>query len=258
MNILITGCRRGIGKSVGVALSKKHKVYLTTHHEEDTNLLKKELGKNENIEIFKLDINLEEDLDKIKTLDIDILINNAAENISGSVLDVGQEELKKIYQTNVFSQVRLMQTAFETMQNKNLASIVNISSIGGVIPFKYLGVYGSTKSSLSFLTHAMRKEAKHLNKNIKIKLVEIGAYYTGFNQDMANNNTSKKSNAYFNNYCEGQIKSLHRFFNKHEVKNLKRLTKKISKIAVSKRNKFRFRMPIIQSIGGKLFEIFLK
>ncbi len=258
MNILITGCRRGIGKSLGVSLATKHKVYMTTHKEEDVENLTNEVGHNNNIEIFKLDITNKEDVEKIKQLDIDILVNNGALNISGSVLDISIQELRNIYETNVFSQLKLMQIALEQMKNKNEAQIINISSLAGVIPLKFLGVYGSTKSALSSLTRNFRKEAKLINKNIRIKLIEIGAYHTGFNQDMANNNTSIKETSYFHSERNKQIENLHKFFIKQEVKNINKLTKKLAKIINRNSNKFRYRMPFIQSIGGKLFEIFLK
>jgi len=86
-SVLITGAGTGIGKETAIKLvSKGHKVFATTYSEEEAASLQEELG--ENSKSFKLDITNPEEREKIKALEIDVLVNNAALAESGSLAEI--------------------------------------------------------------------------------------------------------------------------------------------------------------------------
>ena len=59
-----------------------------------------------------------------------------------------------------------------------------MSSLIGLMPLKFLGVYSATKASIIHLTTTLKEELKLLDTNIKVVLIEPGMYHTGFNQVM--------------------------------------------------------------------------
>ncbi len=255
MNVLITGCRRGIGYHLAKELSKKHLVYMTMHNEQD--VIKNKHLEKENIKIFKLDITKQDDIDKIELLDIDVIINNAAKNISGSVAEADTDTLREIFDTNVFGTINLTNVVLKQMLRRGSGLVVNFSSIAGVIPFKFLGVYGASKASLSHMSACLDKEVKCLNKNVRVKYVDIGAYHTGFNQDMVENCTAKNESSPFYEQREQIMRDLSKFFKKTESKKVNKLAKKIAKIVNKNTSKTRYRTTFIGAVGARLYRIFI-
>ena len=85
--ILITGASSGIAASIINKIKdiNEYYIYVTVRTNKQLELVHKKYKNNKNIECFKLDITNEEDINKVKELDIDILINNAAIGEGGSV-----------------------------------------------------------------------------------------------------------------------------------------------------------------------------
>ena len=70
----------------------------------------KEKYKNlKNVECFKLDVTDATDREKIKNLDIDILVNNAAVGEGGSLVEINIDRVRKTFETNVFSTFEIIQ-----------------------------------------------------------------------------------------------------------------------------------------------------
>ena len=78
--ILITGAGSGIGKDTAFALAQRgHRVLATTQTDAQASSLEQEArAQNVVLEVFKLDITLEQDREKLAQYDLDVLINNAA------------------------------------------------------------------------------------------------------------------------------------------------------------------------------------
>lgn len=131
MNILITGSGSGLGKSAAIALAKRgHNVIATTQYESETlELINYAKENNVKLESFKLDILLEEDRNKILNYDIDVLINNAAIGDSGSISEINVNRIKKVFETNVFSNIEITQLALKKMiKNKKRKNNIFIFS----------------------------------------------------------------------------------------------------------------------------------
>ena len=66
-------------------------------------------------------------------------------------------EVKKMFDINFFSQLRLTQLILRLMKNSNNPSICNVGSISGIDPYKGNLSYGTSKSALMFATKSYLK-----------------------------------------------------------------------------------------------------
>jgi short-subunit dehydrogenase len=181
--ILITGAGTGIGKDAAKALlGRGHTVYATTYAEAEVTALQTELGPN--ARVFKLDITNAEDRAKIADLDLDVLINNAAQNLSGSLAEVKMDRVRRLFEVNLFSSLELTQIAIRSMIARGGGTIIFMSSITGRIPEPFVMPYSMTKFAVSATAAGLREEMKVLGKGIHVSVIEPGPYNTGFNQKL--------------------------------------------------------------------------
>ena len=261
MKVLITGAASNIGFSTAISLAKlDNYVYLTVHHEYEIEKVLdkvKELRLENNIECFKLDITLESDRKKIRNLDIDCLINNAAIGIGGSMVEIPIDLMKENFDVNVFSTLRLTQIylAHLIAEGKS-GKVVFMSSIAGIIPISFLGSYCATKASLIMIATNLRKEVRLLNKDIKVKLIEPGIYNTGFNDIMIENKL-ERNNTYFNDLESITLKQK-KLFELIGHDNLESITRKIVEAVLDDSNKLLYRAPLSQVIMTKLYMLLFK
>jgi len=260
MNVLITGAASGIGFSLTTKLIKNgHFVYLCVHHD---NEIEKVIEKIKNIDyqdrisVIKLDITIKKDRELIEKLDIDCLVNLAAIGIGGSLLNLEIKKIKENFNVNFFDTLELVKIYIKSRTNKH-GKVIITSSLAGIIPIPFLGSYCATKASLSIMANVLRQEIKNINLNIKVKLVEPGAYYTGFNQIMIQNKEIL-NNKIFVEPVEKIIKKQMKLFGIVEKKNLNSIVNKMYEAVISENNKFLYRAPLSQIIGAKLYMILFK
>lgn len=253
--ILITGASSGLMKELIKEIKNKYFIYVTVHTKRQLENVEKLYEYDQNIKCFKLDITDEKDIEKLKNIDIDILISNAAIGNGGSIINIDIDKIRDNYETNVFSNFNLVQEVLKNMLKKNNGKIIIMSSLAGIIPIPFLGSYCSTKASIIKLTECLKKELKILNSNIKISLIGPGMYKTGFNKYMFDN----KYDDDFNDLFKEELELIHLRENIMmmllERKNYKSIVKQIKK-AIKNDNKFIYRAPLFQSIGAKIYNIF--
>jgi len=187
--ILITGAGTGIGRGAALALAKRgHHVYPTTVDDAQAKELN-ELGQHEKLKIqsFKLDVTNEADRQKVSELELDVLLNNAGVGYSGSLSELNLDLVRKNMEVNVFAALRLTQIAIKGMIARKRGTVMFTSSIGGRIPFPFLGSYCMTKYALEAAAETLRSEMETLGAGIQVCLIEPGPYYTGFNQSITGN-----------------------------------------------------------------------
>ena len=103
---------------------------------------------------------------------IDVLVNNAGYPLSGAFEDLGMEEIKAQYETNLFGVIRVTQAVLPIMRKQKSGIIVNISSVAGRFGFPVLSAYISTKFAVEGLSESMAYELEPFG--IKVVLVEPG------------------------------------------------------------------------------------
>ncbi|XBI67905.1 hypothetical protein VPH35_047177 [Triticum aestivum] len=83
---------------------------------------------------------------------LDILVNNAGQTFFGEATACTAEEYTRLMATNLESCFQLAQLAHLLLLAGNGGSVVNISSIGGILGYSKLSLYSATKAALNQLT----------------------------------------------------------------------------------------------------------
>ena len=255
--ILITGAGSGLGKEAVIALAKRgHKVIATTHYENEAKEIQ-EKAEKENLDIisFKLDILEEQDRLEVLKYDIDVFIANAAIGDSGCVAEVFVSRIEEVFNTNVFSNIKLVQIVIAQMiKNKKRGRVIFLSSLAGRIPMPFLSPYCASKAAIEVFATCLRNELKLLKDiNIEIGVIEPGAYATGFNKE---NNEKKytwmKEDSYFIKIVDKIQYYEEKIWNFIEMKPYTSIIKRYIKVVETKKLKHRYSAPIIQTFFVQL------
>tara|TARA_R110001592_G_scaffold11211_1_gene55965 strand:- start:7148 stop:7951 length:804 start_codon:yes stop_codon:yes gene_type:complete len=163
--VLITGASSGIGKSIANFLSEKGMIVYGTSRtqKEDNSFSYKMLA----LDVLNVD-SIQKTVSEIIKNEgrIDVLINNAGMGITGSIEDTPTEEMKKVFNTNLFGAVDVMKAVLPEMRKQNSGKIINVTSIAGYMGLPFRGVYSATKGALELITEATRMEVKQFGIHI--------------------------------------------------------------------------------------------
>lgn len=102
----------------------------------------------------------------------DVVVNNAGMLQFGPIENASAEEISRIFRVNVFEQVALAYGFVPEMRGRGSGTIVNVSSLGGLMTFPFFGVYNGTKHALEGMSEGMWHELKPFG--IQVKLIEPG------------------------------------------------------------------------------------
>ncbi len=185
--ILITGAGSGFGKAAAIGMARNgHRVIAAAQVSPQVTPLREEakaLGLD-NLTVEKLDLADPWDVSHALTWDIDVLWNNAGMGESGPIFEIPVDLVRRNFEVNVFLPLALTQRIVRKWIDAGKSGkVVFTSSMGGLYVPAYWGVYDSTKHALEAIAEAMQLELK--DRGIKVQLIQPGAYYTGYNETMA-------------------------------------------------------------------------
>jgi NAD(P)-dependent dehydrogenase (short-subunit alcohol dehydrogenase family) len=109
---------------------------------------------------------------------IDVLVNNAGYGLLGAVEEATADEVRRLYETNVFGLLHVTRAVLPAMRARRSGHVINISSLGGYQSAPGFGVYCSTKFAVEGLTEALHGELAPLG--IHVTTVEPGYFRTDF------------------------------------------------------------------------------
>ncbi len=108
---------------------------------------------------------------------IDVLVNNAGMGIAGAIEEASAEKLKEIIDVNLTAACVLCSEVAPYMRG-NGGKIINVSSVGGIMPLPYQAAYSATKAGMEVFSRAIANELKPYK--IKVCAVLPGDTQTGF------------------------------------------------------------------------------
>src|SRR5918998_4914524 len=187
--ILITGAGSGFGKAAAIGMAKNgHTVIATVQVSPQVTPLREEaktLGLT-NLRVERLDLTDPHDIAQAQSWDFDVLWNNAGQGEAGPVWEIPIDLVRKNYEVNVFLPLVLTQGIVRNWVSEGKrGKVVFTSSMGGLFTPANWGTYVSTKHALEAIAEALRQELRP--HGILVQTINPGAYYTGYNETMADN-----------------------------------------------------------------------
>ena len=180
---LITGASRGFGRVwAEAALNRGDKVAATARNPESIADLEHAYG--ENVLTLQLDVTQPE---QAKTAvaqaqahfgRLDIVLNNAGYPLIGTIEEASAEDVRAMYDTNIFGTLAVIQAALPVLREQGNGHIVGISSTLGHVTMPLIGYYCSSKWAFEAIHESLAMEVKPFG--IKVTIVEPGAYATEF------------------------------------------------------------------------------
>lgn len=175
--VLVTGGAQGIGKAIALELAKNHYDvvinYLTSN--KAAALLEEEIKKNYDVRvmIIQADVSKEEEVDAMISLiekkwgGVDILINNAAVDLSNLFHLKTADEFRKTLDVNVVGAFNCCKRVYRHMLDQEYGRIINISSTNGINTYYPMCIdYDASKAALISLTHNLAFEyGPYINVN---------------------------------------------------------------------------------------------
>ncbi|HSA04615.1 MAG TPA: SDR family oxidoreductase [Tenuifilaceae bacterium] len=200
--VLITGTSSGIGKSTALYFASKGWNVAATMRTPEK---EKELSKVDGIKLFKLDVTdpasiqsaIEESISVFGG--IDVVVNNAGYGGVGVFEAASQEQIQRQFNTNVFGVMNVTRAILPYFRQKKSGTIINVTSVGGLITFPIYSVYHSTKWAVEGFAEALQYELRPFN--IKIKNIEPGAIKTDF-YDRSQDLFKKEGLTDYDNYAK--------------------------------------------------------
>ena len=86
---------------------------------------------------------------------LDVLVNNAAITVFGSVMDISPEDFRRCYEVDVDSIFMGCKAAIPLIAKSGGGSVVNFSSAAGNKPSPDLAAYNSAKAAVAMLTKSI-------------------------------------------------------------------------------------------------------
>lgn len=204
---LVTGANQGVGNEIAKALAANgYIVYVGSRNLENGEKAAAEIGENANA--LQLDVTQQPTIDAaVKRIEneydrLDLLVNNAGiahagkpgrtvEEVmeSGRAVNVSLDEVRTVWETNVFGVIAVTQAALPLLRKSSSARIVNVSSGLGSLTWisdpecwarEHFGiVYAASKTALNAVTLAFALELE--KENIKVVATSPGYTATALN-----------------------------------------------------------------------------
>ncbi len=125
---------------------------------------------------------------------IDVLINNAGMHTGGPVEMIPDDLIRLQIETNFMGAVHTVKAVLPSMRRHKKGTIINITSIGGLMGLPFQGYYSATKFALEGWSEALRMELRPFN--IKVIVIEPGDFHTRNTVNRINIHTAKGDNSY--------------------------------------------------------------
>ena len=184
---LVTGASSGMGRETAIKLAENGFNVIAAARR--MNRLKELADQVQGIVPEQVDLADPEDVERfcgyLSELEdpLSVLVNNAGYSIRGAIEDVSLESMKRLFEVNLFSLVRVTQACLPNMRSQRQGTIVNLSSIVGKFPFPMSSVYAASKYAVEAISDALRVELRPFG--IRVVAIRPGPIATEFN-DVAN------------------------------------------------------------------------
>lgn len=188
LRILITGTSSGFGKLAAETLARAgHDVYAgmrnpngrNANARDELTALKLERG---SIQVLDLDVTSDDSVNSAIALihgragGIDVLINNAGVLGLGILEAFTLEDIRALYDVNVFGALRMNRAVLPMMHAQNRGLLVHVTSSAGRLVFPFMSAYASSKFALEAIAEGYHYELSQTG--IESIIVQPGSFAT--------------------------------------------------------------------------------
>lgn len=114
---------------------------------------------------------------------LDVLVNCAAARVYGSLAEAPAESWERVLGVNLMGAQNMTKAALPALRQSDGASIVNVSSVFGLVGRRGMGQYDATKAALVSLTRTLAvEEADH---GVRVNAVCPGSVWTPYTASRA-------------------------------------------------------------------------
>jgi short-subunit dehydrogenase len=112
----------------------------------------------------------------------DTLVNNAGIGIAGPFHAQSEEELERLIALNITALTRLTRHVLPSLRARARGGILNIASLGGLVPGPHQAAYYASKAYVISLTEAIRHEVR--GEGVRVAVAAPGPVQTTFHRAM--------------------------------------------------------------------------
>ena len=183
-SVLITGASSGLGLEIALYLAQRgFEVYATMRDLSRRDTLEREAERrNVRLRVLQLDVTDQASIQATVTTVIEQsegiygLVNNAGINISGYFEDLSEEEIRQVFEVNLFGTMAVTRAVLPHMRAAHRGRIVIMSSVGGKIASLGATPYCASKFALEGFGESLAQEVKPFG--VYVSLLEPGSVKT--------------------------------------------------------------------------------
>ncbi len=182
--VVVTGAGSGIGRALAKGLiARGARVAAVDLRQEGLDELSAELDVGERLSRHVLDVT---DADAVQALPESVIASHGAVdgviNNAGIIqpfvpfVELGSDVVDRLVQVNLYGPIRVLRAFLPHLADRPVAHVVNVSSMGGFMPFPGQTMYGATKAAVKLLTEGLYAELA--DTSIAVSVVMPGAVAT--------------------------------------------------------------------------------
>src|SRR5919205_104007 len=191
--IVITGATSGIGLCTArMAANRGANVVVVARNEEALQELVEEISTSGGSATYAIaDVADEDALRRAAETarqrfgSIDTWVNNAGTSIYGRIMDVPTEDLRRLFETNVWGVVYGSRIAVDNLRERG-GALINVGSEASDAAVPLQGMYSASKHAVKGFTDALRMEVEADKLPISITLIKPTAIHTPFPENAKN------------------------------------------------------------------------
>jgi len=180
----VTGASQGFGLTlVKKLLSSGYRVAATSR---DSQKLRAavDIGNDEYFLPISVDLHDMDSLNKsiqqtVSTFGtIDVVVNNAGYGMMGSVEEISETDVRKIFDVNVIAAINVTKMMLPIMRKQKSGYFINMGSVAGFVGAPGWSIYSATKAAIAAFSEVLALDLKEFG--IKVTVVEPAGFRTGF------------------------------------------------------------------------------
>lgn len=187
---LVTGASRGIGKAIAYELARKGAklALIATKENDETKAILDSLNEITEARMYACNVG---DTEQIKsTVDsvlkdfgtVDYLVNNAGVTRDNLLMSMSEDEIDTVLDINLRGTILMTKALIRTFIRKKSGSIVNVSSVVGIMGNPGQVNYAASKAGVIGVTKSVAKE--YASRNIRCNAVAPGFIATDMTDKM--------------------------------------------------------------------------